>query len=135
MLFLQAFILLGFMRAGILTRPFKQLTRTLDHQKHIKKLPPLQTKEMKKALLIGKAINRAANFTPWESACLAQALTARRMLQKRAIPGVFYLGVCKDKEARTKMKAHAWSKCGESIITGAKGHKAFTVVSTFEWTR
>ena len=83
------------------------------------------------AISIGKAIEQAAAHTPWESACLAQSLTAQKMLKKRGIPGVFYLGVAK--ESKEKMKAHAWSQCGESIITGAKGHETFTVVSVFGW--
>ena len=55
------------------------------------------------------------------------------MLQKRGIPGVFYLGVMKDEEGTEKMKAHAWSKCGENILTGGEGHEKFTVLSVFGW--
>ena len=134
-LFLQAFILLGLMRAAILISPFKRLTRTLTHQKHIQTLTALSTQEQKLAILVGKAINRAAKFTPWESTCLAQALAAWKMLKKRNIPGAFFLGVCKDMETKAEMKAHAWSQCGETILTGAKGYEMFTIVSVFEWTR
>jgi len=133
MLFLQAFILLGIMRTGILTLPFKRLTRSLDHQKNIETPEPLNKEETHTALLVGQAINRAAKYTPWKSACLAQALTAHRMLRKRNIPGVFYLGIIKDKTAEKKMKAHAWSQCGDKILTGAKDHQLFTVVSVFIW--
>jgi len=31
------------------------------------------------------------------------------------------------------MKAHAWSQCGDSIITGGNGHEDFTILSVFEW--
>jgi hypothetical protein len=41
--------------------------------------------------------------------------------------------VAKDINAEEKMKAHAWSQCGDTILTGARGHEAFTVVSVFEW--
>ena len=132
-LFPQAFILLGIIRIAILTRPFKQIIRPLRHHNHMKPPQIIQLRKMKKVALVGDAIKRAAKSTPWESACLAQALTGWRMLQKQGIPGVIYLGVCKENETNTAIKAHAWSKCGEAIITGAKGHKAFTVVSTFEW--
>lgn len=132
-LFLQAFILLGIIRIAILTRPFKQIIRPLRHHNHIKPPQTVQLRKMKKASLVGEAITRAAKITPWESACLAQALTGWRMLQRQGIPGVIYLGVCKENETSTAIKAHAWAKCGESIITGAQGHKAFTVVSAFEW--
>ena len=72
---------------------------------------------------VGEAITRASAYTPWESACLAQSLTAQKMLQKRGIPGVFYLGAAKDEESEAKMKAHAWSQCGDTIITGGGGHE------------
>ena len=124
-------MLLGMVRAAILTVPFKRLTRSLDQQKMIKSAPVLPAAEMDKALLIGKAIKRAAQYTPWQSTCLPQALTAYRMLYKRNIPGVFYLGV--SKEDTETAKAHAWSQCGDTILTGESGHESFTVVSVFIW--
>jgi len=132
-LFLEAFVTLGIMRALILTISFKHLTRSLEHQKNRGEVIPLSDDEMQSAMVVGKAIMRAAAHTPWESACLVQSLTAQRMLQKRGIPGVFYLGAIKDKEADGHMKAHAWSQCGEHVITGGGGHEEFTVLSVFGW--
>jgi hypothetical protein len=132
-LFLEAYMMLGIMRAAILTISFKRLTRSLDHQKSKGETIHLSDNEMKTALSVGQMITRVAAHTPWESACLAQSLTAQRMLQKRGIAGVFYLGVAKDKNVEEKMKAHAWSQCGDVILTGAKGHEEFTVVSVFGW--
>ena len=132
-LFLEAYITLGMMRAAVLTISFKRLTRFLVHQKNKGEMIPLSDNEMQTAISIGQAIARAADYTPWESACLVQSLTAQRMLQKRGIPGVFYLGVMKDKESEEKMKAHAWSQCGDTIITGGEGHEEFSVLSVFRW--
>ena len=132
-LFLEAYIMLGLMRAAILTVSFKRLTRDLEHDTKKKELPTLNEQELKTAKLVGQAIMRASAYTPWESACLAQSLTAQKMLQKRGISGVFYLGAAKDEESEDKLKAHAWTQCGKSIITGAKGHEAFTVLSVFGW--
>ncbi len=132
-LFLEAYYTLGKMRAGILTVSFKRLTRSLEHLPQKEEITELSEKETEIAILVGKAISRAAAYTPWESLCLAQSLTAQRMLQKRGIPGVFYLGAAKDEEAKEKMKAHAWSQCGDNIITGGAGHEEFTVLSVFGW--
>ena len=132
-LFAEAYVTLGLMRAAILTISFKRLTRSLEHLKNRGEVMPLNDKEMKTALSVGQAITRASAHTPWESACLAQSLTAQKMLQKRGIPGVFYLGAAKDEESEEKMKAHAWSQCGETIITGGGGHEEFTVLSVFGW--
>jgi len=132
-LFLEAYVTLGKMRAAILTVSFKRLTRSLEHVAKKKELPKLNEIEMKTAQMVGQAIMRASAYTPWESACLAQSLTAQKMLKKRGIPGVFYLGAMKDEEAKEKMKAHSWSQCGDIIITGGGGHEEFTVLSVFGW--
>ena len=132
-LFIEAYVLLGMIRAAILTISFKCLTRSLEHSKERVSLEPLTDEQLQTAIMIGKAIERAANYTPWESACLAQSLTAQRMLQKRGVPGVFYLGAMKDESEEEKMKAHAWSQCGDTIVTGAKGYEDFTVLSVFRW--
>ena len=132
-LFMEAYVILGIMRAAILTVSFKRLTRSLEHVAKKKELPTLNDQEMETAKRVGQAIMRASAYTPWESACLAQSLTAQKMLKKRGIPGVFYLGAAKDEESEAKMKAHAWSQCGDSIITGGRGHEEFTVLSVFRW--
>jgi hypothetical protein len=133
MLFVEAYVLLGMMRAAILTISFKRLTRNLQHEARPTALPPLSKAQEDTAKQIGRAIIRAAAHTPWESTCLTQSLTAQKMLQKRGVSGVFYLGVTKDEEHKEKMKAHAWTQCGDRIITGKSGHEAFTVVSVFGW--
>jgi len=132
-LFMEAYVTLGVMRSAILTVSFKRLTRSLDHEANKKELVKLGEEEMRTAQKVGQAIMRASAYTPWESACLAQSLTAQKMLKKRGIPGVFYLGAMKDEESEEKMKAHAWSQCGDSIITGGGGHEEFTVLSVFGW--
>lgn len=132
-LFIEAYFLLGTMRASILTISFKRLVRSLKHSKEIVDVETLNEEQLQTAIMVGKAIARAANHTPWESACLAQSLTAQRMLKKRGIPGVFYLGAAKDENTTEKMKAHAWTQCGNTIITGAEGYEKFTVLSVFGW--
>ncbi len=132
-LFLEAYITLGIMRTAILTVSFKRLTRSLEHFPKKGEITALNDNEISIAIAVGQAITRASIHTPWESACLVQSLTAQKMLQKRGIPGVFYLGAMKDEASEKKMKAHAWSQCGDIIITGGEGHEDFTVLSVFGW--
>ncbi len=132
-LFLEAYVMLGVMRAAILTISFKRLTRFLEHHTQVQALETLTKTEQERAIIIGQSIMRAAIYTPWESACLVQSLTAQKMLHKRGITGVFYLGAIKDQESKEKMKAHAWTQCGHTIITGGGGHDEFTVLSVFGW--
>jgi len=132
-LFIEAYFLLGVMRAAIKFISFKRLTRSLDHSKERSSLGVLPQEQLRTAIIVGKVIEQAANNTPWESACLVQSLTAQRMLEKRGVPGVFYLGAMKDGRGDGKMKAHAWTQCGDTVITGAKGYEDFTVLSVFGW--
>ena len=133
-LFLEAYATLGVMRTAILILSFKRLTRSLDHATKKEEILAFNEEELETAGKVGQAITRAAAYTPWESACLVQSLTAQKMLQKRGVAGVFYLGAAKDEESEEKMKAHAWTQCGDIIITGAKGYEKFTVLSVFGWT-
>jgi hypothetical protein len=132
-LFFEAYATVGIMRAAILRISFERLTRSLKHQQNDMEIVSLGNKEMQTALSVGRAISRASAYTLWESTCLAQSFTARRMLQKRGIPGVFYLGVAKNAESKEQIEAHSWSQCGDTIITGGEGHENFTVLSMFGW--
>ena len=132
-LFLEAYITLGMIRTTMLASSFKYISRSFEHHKELKKLLPLNDEEMKVAKLVGEAIMRASTSTPWESTCLSQALVVQKMLQKRGISGAFYLGAMKDGDSNNFMKVHAWSQCGENIITGEGGHEGFTILSMFIW--
>ena len=81
--------------------------------------------------MVGGAVRSAAGWTPWGSVCLPQATAAKWMLKRRNIPATVYLGVMKDESRPEKLAAHAWVRCGEFILTGAKGHQQYTVVSKF----
>lgn len=133
--FLEAYIWLGLIRAAILLMPFRRITRSLNHSQDGGKPDTLTDEQLDTAKLVGRAIRQAAGSTPWESTCLVQAITAQNMLKKRNIPGLFYLGVMKDHDTGGKIKAHAWSQCGETIITGEKEHESFTILSVFAWGR
>ena len=132
-LFVEAYVTLGIMRAAILTVSFKRLTKNLEQGTATARPAEVTQQQLAQAVKIGKLIETAAVHTPWESACLAQSLTAQRMLKRRKIPGMFCLGALKDDKSEGKMKAHAWTRCGDAVVTGAAGHEAFTVLSVFQW--
>ena len=131
-LFIEAYARLALMRAAILTLPFKRLVRSLD-QHNGAVAPGLDSRQMAIALDIGEAVRYAAGNTPWESACLAQVLTAQRMLSRRRIGGIFHLGAAIDGTADERLKAHAWLICGGRILTGEAGHEAYKVLTTYRW--
>ncbi|SFV90279.1 hypothetical protein MNB_SV-4-1117 [hydrothermal vent metagenome] len=136
-LFFEAYWTLGLMRLYILVRPFKHISAPLmqyasQEEASVCCADPYLEKE---ARSIGRAIVRAAAYTPWQSACLAQSLTAWKMLQKRSIDGYFVLGAKKENAHDGTLAAHAWSKCGNTFLTGKEGHENFTPISVFGWNK
>ena len=130
MMLLEAFLLLALARMGVLILPFRWLAKSLgDHMTEAD--ASIQPADLQLARMIGWAVRSAANYTPWESVCLPQAVAAKWMLKRRSFPGTLYLGVMKDETKPEKLAAHAWVRCGQLILTGAKGHRQYTVVSTF----
>lgn len=116
-------------RILLLLVPFKYLAARLGKQHNQSPVTFDTNPERDQARRIGRAVTTMSRYVPWDSACLAQAVAGKFMLQRRHIPSTLYLGVAKDGDA--KMIAHAWLRCGDVIVTGAPQHQRFTVVSTF----
>ncbi len=129
-LILEAFVLLGAARLGVLILPFRVLAKSLGTHMQ-EQQTPLKPDELQRARTIGATVRATANHTPWESVCLPQAIAAKWMLKRRRIASTLYLGVMKDETKTEKLSAHAWIRTGSVILTGAKGHRLYTVVSTF----
>jgi hypothetical protein len=126
----EAFVLLGAARLAVLVLPFKWLAVSLGRRMN-EGNGPIGAADLRLARLVGQAVQRAANYTPWDSLCLPQAVACQWMLKRRHIVGTLYLGVAKDEAKPEKLTAHAWLRCGNAILAGAKGHGKFTVVAMF----
>ena len=133
LLFMEAYFTLAVLRMAMLLFSFERLTHSLEQRPDKKDISLLPYKTMLCCLTISRIICRAANNTPWQSACLLQSLCARQMLQRRKIPGVFYLGVMTTEDTKEKLKAHAWSEAGGKIITGGAVHENYTVIAVYTW--
>ena len=84
---LPAYALLGVSRAALLTVPFRRIAPLLGHDLRTAPVVPLvDERQGERALHIGRAVRTAARYTPWESKCLAQAMTARVLLGVVGIP-------------------------------------------------
>jgi len=80
---------------------------------------------------VKSAVVGVSKYTPWESKCMVQAVAAKWLLEQQNIRTTIYFGIMKDPEDTNKLKAHAWLKVGDYIITGREGHKAFKVVNFY----
>jgi len=127
-LLLEATFWLAVTRLALLTVPFRRIAPRLGTLQH-ESAATVPAKTRDSADRIGWAVRTIARRTPWESACLAQAISAKTMLRRRRIHSTLYLGVAKNKSQ--PMQAHAWLRCGDVILTGAAGHEQFTVLSSF----
>lgn len=128
-LLIETTTLLFIARLLVLFLPFRVIAKRLgEHMTETtRQTSSLQEKTSEK---IGRAIRKVSRHTPFRSLCLEQAITCKFMLNRRGISSTIYFGLSKDEDA-SKLKAHAWTRSGSQIITGAKERHQFKIVSTF----
>lgn len=85
--------------------------------------------EEERARQVGWAVTRLARHAPWDAKCLAQAMAGKRMLHRRGLPSILYLGV--DHGQETWLDAHAWLRCGSEFVTGEEEYERFRVLGAF----
>ncbi|WP_420644420.1 lasso peptide biosynthesis B2 protein [Candidatus Leptofilum sp.] len=127
-LLLEATLWLAIARLGLRLMPFRHIAPKLG-EVGLESAANVPGKIAKEAERISWAVRALSHRTPWESACLAQAISAKAMLRRRHIPTTLYLGLAKDQSQQ--MEAHAWLRCGSEIITGKANHERFSVISCF----
>lgn len=128
LLFFEAFVICGLVRLIILFIPFNKIKNhigtyneespeeiNIDYYRIIKK--------------VAWAVNKASFYTPWESKCLVQAMTAQNMLKRRKLCSTLYLGVSKNES--NNIIAHAWLRCGRAFVTGGYNKSEFKEVARF----
>jgi Transglutaminase-like superfamily len=79
------------------------------------------------AVLVGRAVTRAARYAPFRAVCLQQAFAALLMLRRRGLAATVHFGLLRE---GGDLKAHAWSRCGEVPVTGVAAASGFTPVAT-----
>lgn len=126
--FVKAFIYTGIWRAYILFVPFNRLKNKMGKSK-LESPKEVDEEIVKLAKKISWIVTTIAKYTPWESKCLVQALTAQKMLKENGISTTIYLGVKKD--MNSNMLAHAWIRCGEYYVTGGNSRESYAVVAKF----
>jgi hypothetical protein len=124
---LEALFWLGLARGAVLLFPFRFIAPYLGKLNH--ETPQVcSVSQQAIAQHIAWLILMISRYTPWRSNCLAQALAAKMMLQRRGICSTLYLGL---KRSTNKLEAHAWLRLGEQIVTGGAVKHEFTKISSF----
>lgn len=122
---------LALARLALVLLPFRWISPRLgrpDDAREPRFIPnPDQTTT---AAAVGRAVRRAARHTPWQTLCLPQAMAARMMLNRRAIPSTLHIGVDLDDEGR-RILAHAWLDVGTTSVVGGDGSSEFQPIARF----
>lgn len=126
-LFLEAWGCLALARVMIVIMPFRLIARRLGRTRA--ESSSLAGKGEGLARTISWAVRTASRYSLWRSTCLTQAMAAKMMLRRRQLPNTLYLGLAKDEEGT--LRAHAWLRCGEAILTGGENRAGFTTIASF----
>ncbi|MFF2481815.1 lasso peptide biosynthesis B2 protein [Paenibacillus sp. NPDC058071] len=129
LLLLEAYGQLGWARMEK-AMPFGKIAPSLGKPMAETSCAPAGSIRMAEAESVARALRIAGRFTPWESKCLVTAIAGTRMLRRRGIASTLYLGTAKD-ERTGGMKAHAWLRSGDRILTGAEQMDRYTTVAMF----
>ena len=116
----------GYYRFSLLKRPFSQIASKIGtEQFETERIP----QNMAIIRNVNSAVTKVCTHTPWQSQCLVQALTAKKLLNKRSLPCTLYMGVAKDES--NQLIAHAWLRCGNVYVTGGHNKDRFTVTGIY----
>ena len=126
LLFVEAWCLLHLAKLVIVFMPFKKIASWMGRL-GVESLHYLHSSDF--STKIEHAVRRSSRYTLYESKCYDQALTAKALLGQFSLPATIYFGLAK--ESDNQLMAHAWVRCGNSIITGRAGVERFTVVACF----
>jgi hypothetical protein len=129
---LPAWILLGVSRGAVLLVPFRRVAAILGEARGPQGLAPqASARQMQRARRIGRVIRVAARYTPWDSNCFAQAVTARLLLGLYRIPCAVFFGLAHDDGPARALQAHAWVCSGDVAVSGGANVGRYTVVACF----
>lgn len=97
---------------------------------------PADGPSVETAAEIGMMVDRVARAMPFRAVCLQQALASSRMLRRRGVPVIVYLGVNRNPAERAAPElgaaAHAWVKVGSKVISSDGNLADYAVVARFD---
>lgn len=120
-------------RLALVFVPFPHLARRLGTftkpgEAQHPDLPAAPT-DARAATDIGWAVTRAARYVPFKAVCLAQAMAARVMLERRGIGSTMHFGAAKGRDK--PLEAHAWLDAAGVEVTGYPVASEFAEIACF----
>jgi hypothetical protein len=129
-LVIRSYVLLVLMRAVITVFPLRRIVRHLGTPMAETSHAALPPADERFARRVGGVISRTAPYTPTDSNCYPQALTARWLLKRRGIPTTIYYGAAFEPSGE-RLAAHVWLRAGRIVVTGGRTGRDFQPLSMF----
>jgi len=117
--FAQALLLIPFCQCCVKLLPFSTIIR-LFKLKPCSSAGPIASQykeDVEKVTWAIHVVQKRFSFIPGR--CLAQALTAKILLARIGCKCTIFLGA--RLEDKQKLSAHAWTYCGDRVVTGGAG--------------
>ncbi len=127
-IYLETFLSLSVSRLLILILPFRRLAKFMGREQSESNFQISET-DLRKVKEIGKIVKKVSLYVPYRSQCFEQALVIKFMLNRRGISSTIYFGVANDDPHQ--LKAHAWVRSGNYIVSGNRGKELFSSLSHF----
>jgi len=124
---IRAVLLLWAVRLGLWVLPFQVLRRLADWAGHTP--APLHGSGSSSLDQTVWAVAAASRYVP-HATCLAQALAARVLLERKGLPSSLHIGVARSKEGQ--LQAHAWVESQDRIVIGRSEVGRYTPIYTKE---
>ena len=106
---------LSWARLQTKTIPFRWIAKSLETSENGRRAKPSR-RPVDHAAAVKWSTRVLSARLPWCRNCLAQAVAAKRYLNRRGIASTLYLGV---EPSADDLDAHAWLESGGQILTGA----------------
>lgn len=131
-LFFINFVLCGIARASINLFGYRRISFYYGYFCRMHTQSTIISKEqLQQAVMIRRAIQLAARYTPWNSSCLTQAMVAKFWCQWYDIPYMLFIGFAKVSDKPLGHDAHAWITAGPVAITGGHSFNTHAVVLSY----
>ena len=114
---IKVYLLLILTRVIISVAPLRSITSRLGHFDRENESDDLSPQERRFAYRVGSMVRRLAPYTPTNSNCYPQALTAWWLLTRRGIPSTYYYGA-RFQPGGVGLDTHVWLRSGNVIVTG-----------------
>lgn len=124
------FVLLGISNLTIKIVKFKTIVKFISNRKE-DQFFKIETNNKSLIRFIQNEVLKISRYTPWRSMCFEQALTAHVVLRLKGISHTIYFGI--NKNDINNLKAHAWTRVDNIVVTGLQNLEKYTPVNFFTY--